>query len=291
MNPIHDITPGGLLLGLLFVLAAQAASHAWRLGLGRDLLVGAIRTFAQLFLMGYVLRFLFEWRTPLASLVVFCVMTAAAAQVVLGRVKHRRAPAGVPVAVSMLVCFFFVSFMVTAVVVQAEPWWEPRFFIPLAGMVVGNSMTAVALALERLFSELTRRRDEVEMLLTLGATPAEASRDVTADAMRAGMIPSINSMMAVGVVFIPGMMTGQILAGADPMAAIRYQIVVMLMLVASSAMGSLAVTLWVRKRCFGEGGELLRPPAAHTGRDGHGDAMLAWGKALGKRLFTRNARR
>ena len=129
--------------------------------------------------------------------------------------------------------------------------------IPIAGMVIGNSMNAMAISLERLLGDLRGRRGEVEMQLCLGADYREASQDIFRDAMRAGMIPSINSMMAVGVVFIPGMMTGQILAGADPVSAIRYQIVVMVMLVGSTALGSLLVLSLVRRRCFGPAQQLL----------------------------------
>ncbi|MDY6852667.1 MAG: ABC transporter permease, partial [Thermodesulfobacteriota bacterium] len=114
--------------------------------------------------------------------------------------------------------------------------------------------------LERLLGELRNRRQEVEMKLCLGADYKEASQDMVRQAMSAGMIPSINSMMAVGVVFIPGMMTGQILAGADPLLAIRYQIVVMIMLVGSTAIGSLLVVLLVRRRCFSPGHQLLLRP-------------------------------
>ena len=107
-----------------------------------------------------------------------------------------------------------------------------------------------------LFAELRGRREEVEMMLCLGADYQEASEGMLRNAIRAGMIPSINSMMGVGIVFLPGMMTGQILAGADPLTAIRYQIVVMLMLVGSTAIGSLTVTLLVRRLCFGAAHEL-----------------------------------
>ncbi|TVM16258.1 iron export ABC transporter permease subunit FetB [Oceanidesulfovibrio indonesiensis] len=257
VGEIIEIGPLQLVVGLLFILVAQGASLAWRLGLGRDLLVGTARTFAQLLLMGYVLRFIFELDLAWVTIGVFCIMSAAAAQVASGRVKERRIPFLLPLSVTMFLSFFLVSYVVTAVVVGAEPWWRPQYFIPLAGMVVGNSMTAVAIALDRLLSELSSRRNEVEMLLSLGASPDEASRDMVRQAMRAGMIPAINSMMAVGLVFIPGMMTGQIIAGADPANAVRYQIVVMLMITASCALGSLGVVLWVRRRCFGRFGELL----------------------------------
>jgi len=123
--------------------------------------------------------------------------------------------------------------------------------------VIGNSMNAIAIAIERLLGDLRTKRSEIEMKLCLGADYKEASHSAVADAMRAGMIPSINSMMAVGVVFIPGMMTGQILAGADPTIAIKYQIVVMIMLVGSITVATLLGVLIVRKLCFNSGHQLV----------------------------------
>lgn len=160
----------------------------------------------------------------------------------------------------MMVSFFFVSFMVTAVIVGVKPWWKPQYFLPLGGMVIGNSMNAIAISLERLLGDLRAKRHEIEMKLCLGADYKEASRDVVRQAMKAGMIPSVNSMMAVGMVFIPGMMTGQILAGVDPTAAIKYQIVVMVMIVGATTIGTLSVVMIVRNLCFSPGHQLLLRP-------------------------------
>ena len=127
-------------------------------------------------------------------------------------------------------------------------------------MLIGNSMNAVAISLDRLLGDLKERRQEVEMMLCLGADYHEASKEMVKNAMGAGMIPAINSMMAVGVVFIPGMMTGQILAGADPLVAIRYQIVVMVMIVGATAMLSFLGVRIVCRLCFGSAQQLLLRP-------------------------------
>lgn len=260
MNTVIDIGPIQLAICLVFVAVAGIASVMHQLGLGKDLAIGTVRTFVQLFLMGYVLKYIFQLDMAAPVLGVFVLMVGAAAHIIHGRVRQRDVPFLLPTFLSMLISYSVVSYLVVAVVVGADPWWTPQYFIPLAGMIVGNSMTAIALSLERLFSELKSKRDEVEMRLILGATPDEASQAIVADAVRAGMIPSINSLMGVGIVFLPGMMTGQILAGADPLVSIRYQIVVMLMLVASTAIGSVAVVRLVQKRCFGKGHQLLVRP-------------------------------
>ena len=257
---ILEIGPGQLALALLFVLAAAGTSFYHGLKLERDLLVGTLRTFLQLFMLGYILRFIFHLNSAWPVLVVFIFMIVFACRIIRGRVKERQISFFWPVLISMTISYALVSILVTGVVVGAKPWWKPQYFIPLSGMLIGNSMNAVAIALERLLGELRRRRQEVEMMLCLGADYQEASKDMVRNAMRAGMIPSINSMMAVGVVFIPGMMTGQILVGADPVSAIRYQIVVMVMLVGSTAIVSFFAVLLVCRRCFGRMQQLLLMP-------------------------------
>ena len=237
-------------LALFFIVMAGGASLWLKLGLGRDLLVGTARTFGQLFLMGYVLAHIFQIRLPWLVVLLFVGMIFFAARIVAGRVKGSGIPVLGPVLVSMLLSYLAISYLVSAAVVRADPWWEPRVFLPLGGMVVGNSMNAMALALERLFSEVKNRRIEVETLLCLGADQREATEGISRNAVKAGMIPSINSMMGVGLVFLPGMMTGQILGGADPVTAIKYQIVVMLMLVGSTTLGSVAAVWLARKRIF-----------------------------------------
>jgi len=257
---IVPISDAQLVLALLFIALAVAASLFYRLRLERDLLLGTLRTFLQLFVMGYALTFIFNFRNPLLVFSIYAVMISFAAWIVRDRIKEKAVSYFPPTLFSMLVSYSVVTALVTGVVIRSDPWWSPQYFIPIGGMVVGNSMNAIALTLERLFSELRTRRDEVEMKLSLGADYREASQDTFRNAMKAGMIPSINSMMGVGIVFIPGMMTGQILAGADPLVSVRYQIVVMLMLVGSTAISSFIVTVLVRRRCFGRAHELLLPP-------------------------------
>lgn len=257
MNEIIQISGWQLALGVIFILFAGASSLVYKLGLEKDLIVGTIRTFAQLFLMGYALTLIFALNLGWVVVGIYALMIGFAALTIKGRIKEKSVPFFLPTFFSMMFSYMTVTILITGVIVGADPWWKPQYFIPLGGMVVGNSMTAIAISLDRMFSELRSRSDEVEMMLSLGADYKEASREVFTDAMKAGMIPSINSMMGVGVVFIPGMMTGQILAGSDPLVAIRYQIVVMLMLVGSTAIGALMVTWLVRRRCFGEAQELL----------------------------------
>ncbi len=254
-----EISPWNLTVTLVFVLVAQVCSLVYKLNLGRDLTIGTMRTFGQLLLMGYVLKFVFQAQLSWLTLGLYVVMITAAVQIIKGRVGEKSVPYLLPMYLSMMISYFLVGYVVTGVIITASPWWQPQYFLPLGGMIIGNSMNALALALERLFADLRGRRDLVEMKLSLGADYREASEDMVRGAIKAGMIPSINSLMGVGIVFIPGMMTGQIVAGADPVAAVRYQIVVMLMLVASTTISTLMVVLLTRRRCFGAAEQLILP--------------------------------
>lgn len=253
---------GSLELGIagLFVAAAGAVSVWGRLNLEKPLLIGAVRCVVQLTAMGYVLRFVFDVQSAWIVMGLFGVMVVFAVRIIKGNVKEQQIPFVLTAFLVMLTVYAAISAVVTGVIVGADPWWHPRYFIPLAGMVVGNSMTALGLSLDRLFSDLKTKRDQVEMCLCLGGTAGEASRDIVKDALKAGMMPSINSLAGVGLVFLPGMMTGQILSGSDPMLSIRYQIVVMFMLVASTALTVTAVLTIVQRRCFGPAQQLLIRP-------------------------------
>jgi putative ABC transport system permease protein len=247
---VLDISPIQLALCLLFVLAAGIGSLIFKLRMEKDLAWGTVRTFGQLLLMGYVLTFIFRLNNVFVILLLFVFMIFWAAHAIWGRVEEKTIAFFIPTFVSMVISNMVVAIVVTAVIVGVEPWYTPQYFIPLGGMIVGNSMNAISIALDRLFSDLRTHRAEIELTFCLGATYQEATGNIFRNAIKAGMIPAINAMMTVGLVSLPGMMTGQILSGTDPMIAVKYQIMVMLMLVASTAIGAIIVTSIVRRRCF-----------------------------------------
>jgi len=255
-----------LLLATVFVIFVGALSLWLSLGLERDLAIATVRTYLQLIALGFVLRWVFGIDSPWLVLGILVVMVLAAANIIVRRSPD--APRGIfaSSAVSMALTGFIVTFAVTGLIVQVEPWYEPRYVIPLAGMVLGNSMTGIALALERTFADLDATADEVLALTALGATPWEAAHSAVRGALRAGLIPTINSMAAAGIVFIPGMMAGQILAGADPVTATGYQIVVMLMVAAATALGSVVAVLLTYRRRFTRDGIYLEKGFRGDGR-------------------------
>ncbi len=250
-----------LALATVFVLVVGIISVRLALGIEKDLAIATVRTYLQLIALGLVLGWVFRYTDEANAwwlvILILLLMTATAAQIVLRRSPD--APAGVYLNsfASMLVTGFVVTFVVTGAIVQVSPWYRADYVIPIAGMVLGNSMNGIALALERVFADLDARDEEVLALTALGASPWEAAAPSIRSALRAGLMPTINSMAAVGIVFIPGMMAGQILAGADPLAATGYQIVVMLMVAAATAVGSMLAVLLTYKRRFTDDGVFI----------------------------------
>jgi putative ABC transport system permease protein len=143
------------------------------------------------------------------------------------------------------------------VLIGVRPWYSSQFAIPLLGMILGNKLTGISLGLDRLGGELRARRANVEALLALGATRWETARQPIQEAVRTGLIPIINSMMVVGIVSLPGMMTGQILAGASPLEAVKYQIVIMFLIASGTALGTLSVVLLSYRRLFNSSHQFL----------------------------------
>lgn len=261
---VIPITDYQLALSVLLIVLAGGVSAALRLGLLKPLLWGTLRTFVQLTLIGYVLTYVFSLDNAWLVLVMVVIMCGIAARAATGRTPNvPDYPAGLGF-LSLLASTFLVGVMVVGLVIQPEPLYSARIVIPIFGMILGNSMNGIALSLDRLYGEVRARAGEVEALLAFGATPWEAVRDCIREAVRAGMTPTINSLMVVGLVSLPGMMTGQILGGADPKSAVRYQIVVMLMIAAAVAVGCLLLVGLSYRRLFTADGALA--PAIHQSR-------------------------
>jgi UDP-glucose/iron transport system permease protein len=239
MSGVIDLSVWQLGVAVLLVGVVVVVSVRQALGLERDLAIGAVRTVVQLYLVGLILAAVFATARWYWVLLILGVMTAVATHAAVSRLKkplpgaYRIAAAALTVSTAATLAY------VVGVVVQVRPWYEPQYIIPIAGMILGNSMTSAALAGDRLQGELRARADEVETRLALGFSGAEAVQPLVRSSLRAAMIPTVNGMMTVGLVQLPGMMTGQILAGSSPLLAIRYQMVVVFMLAAATAMGSL----------------------------------------------------
>jgi len=234
---------GQLATSVLLILINVILSLRLRLGLERSLVVASVRMVVQLLLIGYVLEWLFALSNPFPVLAIALLMAGVAGISAVNRTSRRFAGIYWRSLVSVLVAAFLITNLSVAGIIQVRPWYDPQYLIPMLGMVLGNTLTGISLGLERFMEGVTINRNAIETLLALGATRWEASHREVQTAVRTGMIPTINSMMVMGLVSLPGMMTGQILAGASPIDAVRYQIVIVFAIASGSALGTLGVVL------------------------------------------------
>jgi len=259
-----EISNGQLLLAALLIGVNFVISMAFRLGLARSLLIATVRMVVQLLLIGFVLEWLFLQQSPFVIVAIALIMATVASQAAVGRTKRRFVGIYWNSLLSILVAAGLVAGWGLGVTVQVEPWYDPQYFIPMLGMVLGNTLTGISLGLDRFMEGLVEQQEQVETLLSLGGDRWEAGRKLMQEAVRTGMIPIINSMMVTGLVSLPGMMTGQILAGASPIDAVRYQIVIMFMIASATALGTFGVVLLAFNRLLSKDHrlrlDLLRSP-------------------------------
>jgi len=232
------------------VVFAGVVSVALRLDLERRLAVAASRMVVQLFAVGYVLTYVFAIERAWLVAAALLGMTIAAGRSAVHRSQRKYQGVQLDAFVTLLCTGTLTTAFVTQGIIQIEPWYNPRYVIPLLGMVFGNALTGISLCLDHLLESLDERRDRIEMALSLGATAWEACRQPLRESVRRGMIPTINTMTVAGIVSLPGMMTGQILAGSPPLIAVAYQVVVMFMLSAACALGCMIAALLVHRRLF-----------------------------------------
>jgi putative ABC transport system permease protein len=255
-----------LVVASSLLCAAGGLSLALRLGLTRRLFWAAGRTVVQLTAIGFVLRYVFAGARPELTAALAAVMIIAASQAAVQR-SGRSFAGAIPLAFAALVVSALATlWVVTEWVVGAEPWWTPRVMIPLLGMILGNGLTGISLCLDDLLTRLTDRAAEVESELSCGATRWEAARGPLREALRRSLIPIMNAMTVAGLVSLPGMMTGQILAGASPLQAARYQIVVMFMIASATSIGSILMALLVYRRLFNARHQLRPERVRRAGR-------------------------
>lgn len=248
--PPRELGVIDLLAAASLVVAAVAALRAHRVEGAWTMAWGGVRTAVQLLVVGAVLRWIFAAELWLWVALAFAVMLTVATVTASRRVQRPIPGLWPPMALALSIGSGATTLAVTALIVRADPWWDARYFLPLAGMIVGNAMNAAALAAERLQAEITARKEVIEELLALGAAPRQAVDDALRAALRAALVPTINAMLTVGLVSLPGMMTGQIVAGAEAGVAAGYQILVMFMLAGATTASAVILGRLVAPRFF-----------------------------------------
>ncbi|MBF7053416.1 iron export ABC transporter permease subunit FetB [Halomonas sp. KAO] len=241
-----------LALAALMVVALAGCTAVARLGMGRSLLIAASRTVIQLALIGLVLEALFASARLYWVALMALAMLLIAGREVMAR-QRRRLLGGWAFGIGTVAMFlssFSVTVLTLTLIIGPEPWYRPQYAIPLLGMMLGNTMTGVALAMDRLTDTAWRQRAAIENRLMLGEPWQQAVGDIRREAMRSGLMPMINAMAAAGVVSLPGMMTGQILAGTSPGLAVKYQILIMFTITLGTGFGTLAAVAAGSRRLF-----------------------------------------
>jgi putative ABC transport system permease protein len=237
VNPIL-LTAGDLPITSLLILLDGVLSLVLRLGLHRQRAWAAIRMVVPLVLIGFVLRLVFAIASPLVTPAVVLVMIAIAGREIAARPEQRLGRFGnyAVGASAVAVATFLTAILVLTMAIRPEPWYDPRYSVPLVGIVLGNALNGGSLALDSLLSGVVRERAAIEAQRALGASFSRAMRGLIRASVRRALLPIINQISAAGIVTLPGIMTGQILAGMDPMEAAKYQILLIFLLSGGSGL-------------------------------------------------------
>ncbi len=258
MTPIL-LTPGDLAVAALLIVVDGGLSLALGLRLHRQIAVATLRLVVQLLLVGYLLRLVFALGSPALTLLIVVLMTCIAAREVASRPARQLAGFGndiVATAVVTAATGVTVALTLTTAI-QPHPWWNPHYAIPLAGIILGSVLNAGSLTLDSMLDGVSQERAAIEARLALGTPFATAIRPLIRNAARRGMVPIINQMSAAGIITLPGIMTGQILAGMDPLEAVKYQILLMFLLAGSSGLTAVGIAFLTARR-LSDGRQRLR---------------------------------
>jgi len=251
-----DVTLGEVAAALALVAIAAIASRAWKAGLEEDIGIAVARSFIQLTAIGYVITVIFDEDSFALVLALITVM------VVFGAFTARHRAKGVPDCFWPLLVSLGVAAAATLGLVVALGIFDPtpRYLVPVGGMVVGNSMTAAAVALNRLGEDVHDQSRRIEATLALGATSSEAMTPLVRRSLRSGMITLVDSTKTTGLIFFPGTMVGMLLAGADPTDAVRLQLILLYVLLGAVSIAALMAITLARRNFFTPAHQLREPP-------------------------------
>ncbi len=240
---------------LAFVAIAIILSTWLKIGVERDIIIATVRSTIQLLIVGYILKIVFGLNNPLFIVLMIILMIAVATQ---NASKRGNGIVGVTWRILIAITIAEViaqSLLVGLHIIPAKA----QYLIPISGMIIGNAMIVSGLLLNRLQSEAASHRQEIITLLALGGTPKQSMMPFVKQAIRASLIPTIDSTKTMGLVQLPGMMTGQIIAGADPIIAVRFQLVVLFSFMASAMIASITLGFLTYPSLFNQYQQLILP--------------------------------
>jgi putative ABC transport system permease protein len=249
MNAI-SLTPMDLAVAASLLLFDAVLSVVLRLNLHRQLLWAGLRMVVQLVAVGYLLRWVFAAHHPLLTVVVVVAMSAIAAREIAARPERKfKGYFGLSISAAGVVIATVVTVgLALTTAIRPQPWYDPRYAIPLAGIVLGSVLNAGSLTLDVLLGDARRERSSIEAQLALGVPYRAATAPLMRNAVRRGLLPIVNQMSAAGLITLPGIMTGQIIAGEDPIEAVKYQILLMFLLAGASGLTSLTIAELAMRR-------------------------------------------
>jgi len=260
MNGVIDLNLWQMFFAYLLVVLVMGIIKLRGVSREKELLVATIRMTLQLTLTGYVLVYLFESMNPFYTILVIIVMEVFAIYNIYQRSNMKLSKKIKKIiALSMAIGTLTSIIYFLLIVVNISPWYDPRYFIPISGMLIGNSMTGITLGVTRLVDGMRSKKHIVETALMLGATPKMAAKTIIDDAFDSAILPTINAMVGIGIVFLPGMMTGQILSGTSPITAIKYQMAIMLGILGSVTFTTILFIQLGYRTFFNEAEQLIDP--------------------------------
>ncbi|PAU66845.1 ABC transporter permease [Bifidobacterium italicum] len=250
MESYFDIDIWGLVAAVVMVIVAAGISALMRTGVAKSLIWATARSLVQLLAMGFILEYVIRQNNVWLVIGLITLMLLAAVQITMGRATG--APKGLVgiVLLSLVVTMLLMLAIVAELIVRPKPWYAPQLVIPLTGMLLGNTVSALALGLSRFFESMRERYAEVNTMLALGATKWEAAKPSMISSIRLGLLPSIAMLASSGIVTIPGMMSGQIIAGKSPVSAAKYQFVILAAVAALTLVADSIIIALIYKRCF-----------------------------------------
>jgi putative ABC transport system permease protein len=249
-----SLTPTDLAISSVLIAFDAGLSMVLRLRLHRQVLWAAARMVVQLVAVGYLLRMVFALHHPAATAAMIAVMAAIAAREIAARPERKfKGLAGLMLsAAGVAICTVVTVGLALSTAIRPHPWYDPRYAVTLAGIILGSVLNSGSLALDSLLGAVARERSAIEAQLGLGASFREATSALLRDAVRRGLLPIINQMSAAGVITLPGIMTGQILAGLDPLEAVKYQILLMFLLAGASGLSAAFIAYAALRRLTDE---------------------------------------
>ncbi|MBV4416169.1 ABC transporter permease [Clostridium tyrobutyricum] len=253
MNRAADIGIYSILFSLILVLISLVFSYWQKLGLEKDILISMARAVVQLIIVGYILNYIFGLKNVFFTtfLLVFMILNAS----------YNAAKRGGKIRNIFIISFLSITLgtLVTLIILifSGIIKYEPYQIIPIGGMIISNSMISLGLSFKQIKLNFKDKRDEIETKLALGATIYQSCSNIVKDSIKVGMIPTIDSAKTLGVVALPGMMTGLILAGTSPVSAVKYQIIVTFMMLSATSITSFTAGYLSYKKFFNDRKQLI----------------------------------